>query len=179
MKNPYKVLGDTAYIQLHSSLEAAIDAVDLPVIMSTCRSWYAKWDKSAKTYYGYIKHEVYGYILMHRLLLDILDIPTIIPDHINHNGLDNRRSNLRLCNKSLNGSNRSGPSTARSGHRHVYWKKPANGRRGCWMVWLVYNQHRHYAGYFIELPAAVAAAESLRTKIHKQEVNQVAPQAQA
>lgn len=42
-------------------------------------------------------------IQMHRLLLDV---PAI--DHINHDGLDNRRSNLRPCSVSQNAANRRG-----------------------------------------------------------------------
>ena len=44
-------------------------------------------------------------VLMHRLLLNI-DDPHIHCDHINHIGIDNRRSNLRACTPSQNQHNR-------------------------------------------------------------------------
>jgi len=44
-------------------------------------------------------------VLMHRLILDVND-PKIYCDHINHNGLDNRRTNLRICTRSENQHNR-------------------------------------------------------------------------
>lgn len=42
---------------------------------------------------------------MHRIILGISD-PKIIVDHINGNGLDNRRHNLRLCTVQQNNWNR-------------------------------------------------------------------------
>lgn len=39
-------------------------------------------------------------LLMHRFIMNAPSIMQI--DHINHNGLDNRRSNLRLCTKEEN-----------------------------------------------------------------------------
>lgn len=44
-------------------------------------------------------------ILMHRLILGIVDRADLVSDHINHNRLDNRRSNLRSCNRSENQRN--------------------------------------------------------------------------
>ncbi|NBW20194.1 MAG: hypothetical protein EBR82_70720 [Caulobacteraceae bacterium] len=43
-------------------------------------------------------------IKMHRYILGLTD-PKIFVDHINGNGLDNRRQNLRLCNNQQNQKN--------------------------------------------------------------------------
>ena len=62
--------------------------------------WYMKKNKNV----NYVVTKVNGkLIFLHRLLLNITD--KCIIDHINNDGLDNRMSNLRLSNKSLNGLN--------------------------------------------------------------------------
>jgi hypothetical protein len=45
-------------------------------------------------------------VWMHRVILGIDGDKKAQPDHINHDTLDNRRSNLRICTKSQNQSNR-------------------------------------------------------------------------
>ena len=44
-------------------------------------------------------------------------------DHINHDTLDNRKSNLRICTQAQNTRNRKKPNTNRSGYKGVCWVK--------------------------------------------------------
>lgn len=53
-------------------------------------------------------------VLMHRLIMDIVDLPEKEIDHINGNGIDNRRNNLRICTHGENMFNRSPQKTAAS-----------------------------------------------------------------
>ena len=59
--------------------------------------------------------------LLHRVIMDAKQNEMI--DHINGNKLDNRRSNLRFCNKSTNAINSKVHKTNTSGVRGVYWDK--------------------------------------------------------
>lgn len=80
------------------------------------RSWYISSS-------GYACTWLYGKnARMHRMIMKAesgLDV-----DHINHNKLDNRRSNLRLCTRSQNNANRI--TTSSTGYKGVTWIKKKN-----------------------------------------------------
>jgi len=63
---------------------------------------------------------------LHRFILDLED-PKIEVDHINHNQLDNRKSNLRVCNHSQNLKNHNILCTNTSGYVGV-WMRKESGR---------------------------------------------------
>ena len=68
---------------------------------------------------------------------------TIIIDHINENGLDNRRGNLRLCTRKLNSHNRSRPGTA-SGYLGVTKSSTPNK----WISQVTHEGKKYYLGTF-------------------------------
>ena len=75
-------------------------------------------------------------------------------DHINHDGLDNRRSNLRLCTSAENQYNQRIQSRNKSSKfKGVYWNIPA----GKWLSRICVNGVRFYLGCF---NSEVEAAEA-------------------
>lgn len=64
-------------------------------------------------------------LLMHRLILGVRE-PKIECDHINGDGLNNQKYNLRLCDKSGNGCNRGANKNNTSGFKGVVWDNSAN-----------------------------------------------------
>ena len=61
-------------------------------------------------------------VKMHRVILRLQsDTGGEITDHINRNGLDNRRANLRVVNHTINGRNRKTSRNNKSGHNGVSW----------------------------------------------------------
>jgi len=84
--------------------------------------------------------------------------PGIRPDHINGDGLDNRRGNLRLCSQHQNCYNRQkSKSIATSAFKGVYWEKA----RGKWKSQIRFNRIAIYLGYFTsEIQAALAYDEA-------------------
>lgn len=58
---------------------------------------------------------------MHRVIANAP--PGALVDHINGDGLDNRRSNLRVCSTSQNGHNRPKTSRNSTGYKGVSWHK--------------------------------------------------------
>ncbi len=81
-----------------SGLVTLVDDEDAPRVAT--KRWYAM--KPARSSTVYVRAMEDGKtILLHRFIVG-LDDPLLCVDHINRNGLDNRRSNLRVCTKSEN-----------------------------------------------------------------------------
>jgi hypothetical protein len=72
-------------------------------------------------------------------------------DHINLDKLDNQRSNLRVCTRSQNCSNKK--KTAKSGRKGVYWNK--NNKN--WVACMKYHGKGIHLGSFTNLDDAAEA----------------------
>lgn len=75
-------------------------------------------------------------------------------DHVNADGLDNRRANLRLCTASQNGANR--PAKSKSGYRGVYFFPRLNR----WGAHLCLHRKTIHLGYFHEIEDAARAYDT-------------------
>lgn len=115
-----------------SGHQILFDDDDLDLVQSY--QWHLH--KSAHTNYarGYRKGEPRGgqkLVYMHRLIMlsavGATSIWGLGTDHINGNGMDNRRGNLRLCNQSQNNANRHVPQTKTSPYKGVHFDA-ATGR---------------------------------------------------
>lgn len=73
-------------------------------------------------------------------------------DHINHDRIDNRKSNLRICTASQNGSNRSIVSS-KSGFKGVTFHK----HKSKWMSVTRHNGKQIHIGYY-DTPEEAAKA---------------------
>lgn len=81
-------------------------------------------------------------IRMHRLIMKAQKGDQI--DHINHNGLDNRKTNLRIVTTSQNQMNRLKRHGTTSKYKGVSWNK--NGHK--WEARVVINKKDTYIGLF-------------------------------
>ncbi len=82
-----------------------------------------KWHRSElqrSTYYCLSNDPKWKRI--HRLIMGVTD-KNIVVNHINHNGLDNRKNNLRICTNSQNICNCLTSKNNKSGYKGVYWSK--------------------------------------------------------
>lgn len=104
---------------------------------------------------------------MHRLIMKVTD-PNIEIDHINGNTLDNRRCNLRVCNRSENNQNSikrnrknsESPISKYKGVRYSFIYKK-NGKKYIrnkpWVAGAILNGKTKHLGYFVsEIDAANA-----------------------
>ena len=106
-------------------------------------------------------------VFLHRFILNEYD-KNKIPDHINRNILDNRKSNLRIANKSDNAANSKIPKNNTSGVKGVSWSKQANG----WRTYLTKHNHRYELGVFKDKEEAIEA----RLNAEKEYFGEFAPQ---
>lgn len=93
---------------------------------------------------------------LHRMILKC-----DLVDHINGNGLDNRRKNLRPASKSLNAINSALRQDNSTGERNVCW----NANAGKYMVEFCRHGKKYYVGLFETLDDAVEARDIAIAKV--------------
>ncbi len=119
-------------------------------------NWYA--NKNFNTFYAvrdsWIKQGSSGFhrkVFMHRLILGLKYGDGKQTDHINNNGLDNRKANLRTCTTAQNQHNRQQHKTGRSQYKGVSWDKV----RRKWQVNIkIGNKRVELGGFNNEIDAA-------------------------
>lgn len=101
--------------------------------------------------------------LMHRL---IMGIPTngMTIDHINRNGLDNRRNNLRIVTVSQNNINRGISRRNTSGYTGVHW----HSRRKKWIAVLQIDKKKIALGIFDTKEEAIKCRKEGEKKHYKE-----------
>jgi hypothetical protein len=90
-------------------------------------------------------------IRMHRQIMAAG--PGQIVDHINHNGLDNRRCNLRICTQAKNIWNQRGQRGRTSRYKGVFIHRQS----AKWRAAICHKGKRYYLGYFDSETAAARA----------------------
>lgn len=109
-------------------------------------TFYARTIKSGKT------------IIMHRLIMNA-NFSEII-DHINGNGLDNQKKNLRLVSLNQNRQNSIKAKSNKSGYKGVSWYK----NKSKWRVSMGHNGKFIHIGYFLNKKDAARAYNNAAIK---------------
>jgi hypothetical protein len=154
-----RVEGDVAYIPLTKGYEAVIDAADVHLV-SGC-NWYANTD--GHTVYaqrGAYADGVQKTTRLHRVLMSVDD--GLLVDHRDGDGLNNRRSNLRVATRAQNNRNQRLVVRNSSGFKGVSWDK--HERK--WQAQIRMNNKTHNLGRYRTPEDAHAAYCEASTRLH-------------
>ena len=162
---PIRIEGNAAYVTLTQGFEAIIDIADVETVDGP--PWQAlierRKDGSIRAVYarrsngrldGRRKSQ-----LMHRAILGSNGCMEI--DHIDGNGLNNRRENLRFVTKNQNQQNQRTQIKSASGMKGVTWNK----RCKRWQAVVIANGKRHYLGIFKDANKAVEIVGDARARL--------------
>lgn len=123
--------------------EKARAVIDLDDV-DRCRDYRWSYDR-------YVRNWRIG--TLHRF---IMNCPSdLVVDHINHNPLDNRKCNLRVCDIRHNSINKKRMSNNKSGATGVIWEKSRNK----WRAQIVVNGSSIVLGRFNNIEDAIAARQ--------------------
>lgn len=155
---PHDTAGDSLRVPLHShkhpGLYALVDSTDAELVNQY--RWYVKtgWQKHrppvfyawAYDYSAGRGHQNRQHVQLHRLILNLSPADPDV-DHIDGDGLNNRRSNLRHCTDSQNQANRHGATKPGSSSvfRGVTWDKAC----GKWRAIIRAQGTNHHLGLFV------------------------------
>jgi len=150
-------------LKLTQNKEALIDEEDYENLSKF--KWHARKGKTNNTWYAGRSFKKFksksrgGYriLLMHREILQPKKWEVV--DHKNGNGLDNRRSNIRICTIQQNLRNAKAYAGSTSKYRGVSWHKDStlkNGGKWCARITLGPKRTKRLGLFKTEIEAAKA-----------------------
>jgi hypothetical protein len=152
---PIRIEGEVAYVPLTMGREAIIDAADVPLVSD--RNWTLQ---NTRNKYAYRAEKIDGEIRrvwMHRLIAAPAEGLEV--DHINGDGLDNRRANLRVCSHKENMWNRRISASNKTGVTGVIFF------RGHYIANITHDGRDVYLGRFKSMDEAARTRETAEVSL--------------
>ena len=124
--------------------------------------WFAQWQPDTKSFRAVrSSSRLLGkrkFILMHVVIAGTPN--RMVTDHINHNTLDNREINLRVCTCSQNLTNRGKQANNTSGYKGVF----EDGKN--WLAQIRFNGKQYYLKTWPTKEQAARAYDEAAKRLH-------------
>lgn len=130
--------GHFVMISLTQGKYAIVDEADAELVLSRGK-WFAEAKRNRTYYAARGEGSPKRHLAMHALIAGLKR-----PDHVNRNGLDNRRINLRPASHGQNSANIAPPRNNTSGYKGVVWHK----KSGAWCARIGIDGARKHLGLF-------------------------------
>jgi hypothetical protein len=161
-KKPIEVHGDIAIVPLSLGYSAVIDASDVQLVAGS--NWYAK--RGRNTIYAiravYVGDQKSTSEHLHRIILGAQQGVQV--DHIDGDGLNNRRANLRAVSASENAMNQRLRKNNTSGHRGVSYCAARNK----WIAQIQAFNNYYHLGKFETKEEAIIAYMRASAELHEE-----------
>lgn len=138
-------------IPLTKGYEAIVDDIDYERVNKL--SWYAAFAHKNDAFPRAVSQIKQKRIYLHRFILNAS--PDSIVDHVDGNPLNNKKSNLRFCNKSGNALNAGARKRNKTGYRGIY-KTPLS-KKNPYIARITIEKKLYHIGCFPTLESAIAA----------------------
>lgn len=150
-KNEFTFVGDTVIGKcFNKNVEFYIDKEDFDLVKDYC------WFEDGHGYINARDKNLNKTVKLHRIIMGLDFGDEELVDHINHNGYDNRKSNLRLCTRSQNAMNANLQSNNTSGVCGVSFNKSINK----WTAYIRKDGKRYNLGDYLNFDDAVKARKN-------------------
>ena len=154
--NNFDLSGEFGICYLNNGKQVLFDLEDYNLI----KDYY--WQENK---YGYVVSQIQNNgiitgLRINRLIMGLESGDKRIVDHIKHNLLDNRKSQLRIVTYSQNGQNQKINSKNTSGYTGVCWSKTHNK----WRAHIKLNGKQIFLGYHTDINNAINARRNAEEK---------------
>lgn len=153
--NSYFEKEGIGYFKITKGMTCKIDPEDFDKVKN--HSWCAV--KGKKTFYAQSRISKNELCFIHNIIMDAKII-----DHINGDGLDNRKSNLRKCTITQNNRNRGPSKRGTSSYKGVCWSTAKNK----WRANIMINKKQTHLGYFETEKEAAKSYDEKAKEIYKE-----------